>query len=298
MRVLIIGCGYVGVPLGTELARQGHEVFGLRRSGAAAAELKAVGIHPLAGDLTRRSDLEALPGPFDWVVNTAASSGGGEEDYRRIYLEGTRGLIEWLAGTPLRKYVYTSSTGVYGQEDGSVVNESSPTEPTAGTARVLVETEKLLLEAARQRGFPAVILRVAGIYGPGRGHYFKQFLRNEARIEGEGTRILNMIHRDDVAGCILAALRHGRPGEVYNAVDDEPVTQRHFFRWLAEVLGKEMPSAAPPGEPAAGKGRGGNKRVSNRKLKTELGYQFKYPTFREGYTAEIARLEAAGELEA
>ena len=297
MRVLIVGCGYVGLPLGTELVRLGHEVFGLRRSAGAAAEMKTAGIHPLAGDFTQASDLAALPGSFDWVVNTAATSGGDEADYRRTYLEGTRCLVDWLAGSPVRKYVYTSSTGVYGQEDGSLVNESSPTDPAGATARILVETEQLLLQAARDRGFPAVILRVAGIYGPGRGHYFKQYLRNEARIEGDGTRILNMIHRDDVAGCILTALQSGRPGEVYNAVDDEPVMQRRFFQWLSEVLGKYMPPVAAPGDAATGKGRGGNKRVSNRRLKMELGYRFKYPTFRDGYTAEMARLDAAGELD-
>jgi nucleoside-diphosphate-sugar epimerase len=297
MRVLIVGCGYVGVTLGTELTRLGHDVFGLRRSASQSGELKAAGIQPLTGDLTSRTDLDALPGPFDWVVNTAATSGGGEEDYRRTYLEGTRCLVEWLAGGPLRKYVYTSSTGVYGQDDGSLVNESSPTEPATPTARVLVETEQCLLQAARERGFPAVILRVAGIYGPGRGHYLKQYLRNEARLDGDGSRLLNMIHRDDVAGCIVAALQSGRPGQVYNAVDDEPVMQRRFFQWLSEVVGKYMPPAAAPGDPAAGKGRGGNKKVSNRRLRMELGYRFKYPTFRDGYTAEIARLQAADDFE-
>ena len=79
-----------------------------------------------------------------------------------------------------------------------------------------------------------MILRVAGIYGPDRGHWFKQFLKNEARIEGDGSRFLNMIHRDDVIGCIIAALKSGRPGEIYNAVDDEPVSQMNFFQWLAE----------------------------------------------------------------
>jgi nucleoside-diphosphate-sugar epimerase len=297
MRVLIVGCGYVGLPLGTELVGLGHEVYGLRRSAAAATELSAAGLRPLTGDLTSQSDLQALPGPFDWVVNTAATSGGGEEDYRRTYLDGTRCLLEWLAGRPPRKYVYTSSTGVYGQEDGSTVTESSLTEPAAPTARILVETEDLLRQASRERAFPAVILRVAGIYGPGRGHAFKQYLRNEARLEGDGSRILNMIHRDDVAGCIRVALQSGRPGETYNAVDDEPVMQRRFFQWLSEVLGKWMPPVAAPGDPAYGKGRGGNKRVSNRRLKMELGYRFKYPTFREGYTAEIARLQDAGQLD-
>ncbi len=295
MRVLIVGCGYVGLPVGAELARLGHEVFGLRRNRVAEAELQAAGIALLTGDVTQPEDLRKLPGPFDWVVNTVASTRGGAEEYREVYLEGTRHLIEWLQASPPKKFVYTSSTSVYAQDDGSLVKESSTTEPVNATSRVLLETEALLLCAAREQNFPAVILRVAGIYGPDRGHAFKQFLLNEARIAGDGRRWLNMIHRDDVVGAIIAALASGRPGEIYNAVDDEPVPQIHFFRWLAETLGKGMPPFAPEAEDRK---RGlTNKKVSNRKLTMEMGYQFKYPTFRQGYTAEILRLDRAGLLD-
>ena len=296
MRVLIVGCGYVGLPLGAELARQGHTVLGLCRTSAGDRELKAAGIAPLVGDITRADDLVALPGPFDWVVNTVSSTRGGVEEYREVYLQGTRHLIDWLRTAPPKKFVYTSSTSVYGQTDGSLVKESSLTQPPSETSRVLVETENLLLAAAREQAFPAVILRAAGIYGPERGHLFLQYLRNEARMAGQGERIINMIHRDDLVGAILAALVSGRPGEIYNAVDDEPVAQIHFFRWLSETLGKWMPPFET-GEENAGRKRGlTQKKVSNRKLKMELGYQFKYPTFRQGYTAEITRLDRAGQL--
>ncbi|MCU0785434.1 MAG: SDR family oxidoreductase [Verrucomicrobia bacterium] len=318
MRTMIIGCGYVGLPLGAELVKLGHEVFGLRRSADGDEELKAAGIAPLHADITQPQTLATLPTDFDWVVNCAASGGGGPDEYRRLYLQGTRNLIEWFAlgsagvppavgawsceGTRRRdagapRFVYTSSTGVYGQNDGSVVKETSPTEPATETAKVLVETEKVLLAAAREQNFPAVVLRVAGIYGPDRGYLLKQYLKNEARIEGNGGRILNMIHRDDLIGAIIAALKNGRPGEIYNAVDDEPVSQFTFFQWLAGTLGKDMPPSAPEDAEANRKPGVTNKRVSNRRLKMELGYQFKYPNFRKGYTAEIMRLEAAGELD-
>jgi nucleoside-diphosphate-sugar epimerase len=143
-----------------------------------------------------------------------------------------------------------------------------------------------------------VILRVAGIYGPERGHWFRQFLRDEARIEGDGSRFLNMIHRDDVVGCIIAALKNGRAGEIYNAVDDEPVCQIDFFQWLAAALGKPLPPSVSEDAGIVRKRGATNKRVSNRKLKTELGYQFKHPNFRSGYGAEISRLKRAGELPA
>jgi nucleoside-diphosphate-sugar epimerase len=327
MRVLIVGCGYVGLPLATELVRQGHEVFGLRRS--ATSKLEAAGITALTADVTRPETLAGLPRDFDWVVNCVSSGGGDAEDYRKLYLEGTRNLIEWLlpmsASSPrpsppltaeervaegremriasdgplatLPKFVYTSSTGVYGQNDGSLVDESSPTEPATETSRVLVETEKLLLKSATERKFSAVIVRAAGIYGPGRGYLLKQFLRGEARIEGEGGRLLNMIHRDDLIGIIIAALERGQPGTIYNAVDTEPVTQRDFFEWLAGTLGKPMPPRAPADAEITRRRGLTNKRISNQRLKTQLGWQYKYPTFREGYTAELERLGEANGLD-
>ena len=296
MRVLIVGCGYIGLPLGTELVKQGHEVFGLRRAHAAEAELKSAGIQPLIGDITKAEQLAQFPASYDWVVNCVSASGGGVEEYREVYLRGMQNLIRWLAPAPPKKFVYTSSTSVYGQNDGSLVEENSPTEPPVETGKILVETERVLLEAARQQRFPGVVLRLAGIYGPGRGYWFKQYLKNEARIEGAGTRILNMIHRDDVAGAIIAALKDGRPGEVYNVVDDEPVSQLHFFQWLSGPLEKELPPSVPEDPDAVRKRGVTNKRVCSRRLKLELGYQFKYPTFREGYTAEIRELERKGEL--
>jgi nucleoside-diphosphate-sugar epimerase len=293
MRVLIIGCGYVGLPLGVELIRLGHEVFGLRRNPVAENELKSAGLKPLFADVTQPETLEKLPRDFDWVVNCVAANGA---DYSETYLRGTKNLIAWLEASPPKKFVYTSSTSVYGQNDGSQIKESSPTEPLAETSKILVETEKVLLDAAAQKKFPAIVLRVAGIYGPGRGHLLKQFLKNEARVEGDGSRFLNMIHRDDLAGCIIAALKNGRAGEIYNAVDDEPVTQKNFLEWLAGTLGKYPPPSGSENSAENRKRGVTNKRVSNRRLKMELGYQFKHPNFRKGYTAELLRMDRAGEL--
>jgi nucleoside-diphosphate-sugar epimerase len=293
MRVLIVGCGYVGLPLGAELAQQGHEVFGLRRN--VSDELRAAGITSLQADITRPETLARLPRNFDWVVNCAASGGGSADDYRKLYLEGNRNLVAWLANSPPKKFVYTSSTSVYAQNDGSVVTEQSPAQPEAATAKVLVETEKLLLATAQSR-FPAVILRVAGIYGPGRGHAFKQFLIGDARVEGDGSRFLNMIHRDDLTGVIIAALERGAPGEIYNAADNEPVTQLNFFEWLAAELKRPLPPKVAADEEVWRKRGVTNKRVSNAKLRTELKYEFKFPDFRAGYAAEIARLAKTAAL--
>lgn len=299
MRVLIVGCGYVGFPLGVELLRRGHDVYGLRRSPAAEAELLRAGIKPLLADITQPASLQKLPRDFDWVVNCSASGGGDAEDYRKVYLDGNRHLVDWLNGSSVKKFVYTSSTSVYAQNDGSLVTEMSPAEPEAPTGKILVETEKLLLDAAgssrettSQQKFPTVILRVAGIYGPGRGYAFKQFLRGEARIEGDGARCMNMIHRDDVIGAIIAALEHGRPGEIYNAADDEPVSQRDFYAWLATELQQSLPPSVVADANLWRKRGVTNKRVSNSKLRAELKYEFQFPTFRAGYAAEIRQVKS------
>jgi nucleoside-diphosphate-sugar epimerase len=285
MRVLIVGCGYVGLPLGKELVRRGHEVFGLRRSVLAEAELLVAGIVPIHADITQPEILAKLPRNFDWVVNCAASGGGGAADYRKIYLEGNRNLVAWLAGSPLEKFVYTSSTSVYGQNDGSVVTEKSLVEPEADTSKILVEAEKLLLYAVAKHRFPAVILRVAGIYGPARGHWFKQFLRGEARIEGDGSRFLNMIHRDDLIGVICAALETGKPGEIFNVADCEPVAQLKFFEWLAAELKRPLPPKVVADVEIWRRRGVTNKRISNAKVRTELKYEFQFPDFRAGYKA-------------
>ena len=290
MRALIVGCGYVGLSLGVELVKQGHEVFGLRHSPGAENEIRSAGIKPLIADITKAQQLAQLPTSYDWVANCVSASGGGVEEYREVYLQGAKNLTAWLGTAPLKKFVYTSSTSVYGQNDGSLVKETSPTEPAADTAKILIEAERVLLEAARQADFPAVVLRLAGIYGPGRGYWFRQYLKNEARIEGTGARMLNIIHRDDVVGAIIAALKSGRPGEVYNVVDDEPVSQLSFFQWLSGQLGKKLPPSIPEDLDAVRKRGVTNKQVSNQRLKKALGYQFKYPSFRQGYAAEILRL--------
>jgi nucleoside-diphosphate-sugar epimerase len=292
MRVLIVGCGYVGLPLGAELVRQGHHVFGLRRNAAAENELKAAGIQPLIGDVTKPEELEKLPRDFDWVVNCV--SAGGAENYREVYLQGTRNLFRWLALQPPEKFIYTSSTSVYAQNDGSVMTEQSPAEPAMETSKILVETEKVLLDAFAKKNFPAVILRVAGIYGPGRGHWFRQFLKGDAHIEGDGSRFLNMIHRDDLVGCIVAALKNGRAGEIYNTVDDEPASQLKIFEWLAAELKRPMPPKMPADTETWRKRGVTNKRVNNSKLRSELKYEFRFPDFRAGYAAEIARLKQDG----
>lgn len=287
MRILIIGCGYVGLPLGARCAAAGHEVFAIRRSPPDVSGA----IRFLRADITKVEDLAKIAPQFDAVVNVVSSTRGGPEEYREVYLEGTRHILDWLKQNPPATYLYTSSTSVYAQNDGSWVTEESPTIPDSATSRVLVETERELLRAFREEKFPAIILRVAGIYGPERGHLFKQFLRGEATLRGDGDAFINSVHLDDVVGSLFHLLTRGRPGEIYNAADSEPVTQLEFFRWLSSTLHKPMPLSAPA-DPSRKRGLT-NKRVSNAKL-LATGYSMLYPTFREGYGEEMRRLGLVG----
>ena len=290
MRVLIIGCGYLGTALGQRLAGSGHQVWGLRRSSGSVDELRALGVEPWVADVTNPATLPPLGAGFDWVINALSSRGGGAEAYEKIYLQGTRNILEWMSVRPPKRYVHVSSTSVYGQTDGSEVTEVSPTEPANETSRILVSTEQLLLKATRTQDWPSIVLRAAGIYGPGRGHLFLQYLRDEATLTGEGERWLNMIHRDDLATAVQAALLRGVPGEIYNAADDESVTESTFYAWLARTLRRPMPPRVEIGAKIRKRGAT-HKRVSNARLKNDLGCSLAYPTFREGYLAEIHRLK-------
>jgi nucleoside-diphosphate-sugar epimerase len=280
---LIVGCGYVGLEAGRQWAARGAHVEGVRRSAADAEDLKAAGIVLRVGDVTRREDVLGWPGEWDVVVNAVSSSRGGAEVYRKVYGEGTEHLLGWMAGGRVGRYVHLSSTSVYGQVDGSWVDESSATAPASETSRLLVATEQRLIEAYGSSGLPASVLRVAGIYGPGRGHQLQQLLRSEARIQGDGTRWVNMVHRDDVASAIRIVSESGSPGRIYNVVDDEPVAQGDFVLWLAREYGLPLPPVATEEENAARKRGLTHKRVRNTRLRSETAWQPAYPTFREGY---------------
>ena len=289
MRILIIGCGYVGKPLGELLARQGHTVCGLRRSDSEDSELRSHNIEPIHADIADFADLQKLSPAYDVVINLVSSSKGGVDDYRQVYLDGTRNILRWLQGvTPGFRYFYTSSTSVYAQSDGSWVTEDSPTQPDSPTSQILIETERELLAARAEQHFPGVILRVSGIYGPGRGHLFKQFLRGEATLRDDGRSWINMIHVTDLAAAIAHLLSlPDLPAPIYNVTDNEPVTQFNYYTWLAQKLNRPLPPSAPS-DPTRKRGLT-SKRVSNSLLKS-TNFQFTYPTFREGYGAEMGNL--------
>lgn len=289
MKTLILGLGYVGTELAERLVRAGHSVVGVRRSAEGEQPLDAR-IEVREGDITKPDFWEELDGGFDWVVNCASSSRGGMEAYRAVFEGGARLLADWLAKHPPNRFVFTSSTSVYAQTDGSEVSEGSPAEGAGETGRILRAAEDAFQTSLTRPG-QACVLRVAGIYGPDRGHLFLKYLRDEAQITGSPDRWLNQVHRDDVAGAIHHLLAADEVPAMVNVADDEPVGQGTFFQWLAARLGKPMP---PVGETVKKRKRTAtNKRVANRLLRDVVGYHLQYPTYREGYLAEMERLGLA-----
>ena len=178
---------------------------------------------------------------------------------------------------PQARLIFVSSTSVYGQTQGEAVTEKSPAEPVSETSRILREAEEAALAAK------AIVVRSSGIYGPGRSVLFEKFSRDEAVIEGDGLRWINQIHRRDLVAALLHLAEVGRPGQIYNATDDIPVTYRDFYAWCGEFLGKPMP---PFGPVNLERKRGlTNKRVTNAKLRA-TGWSPFYPSFREGLAAD------------
>ena len=267
--VLIAGCGYVGLALCRHLHAAGCAVWGLRRDPNAAGLIVEAGGAPVIADLLRPETLASLP-PVEAVVSCQAPR-RGRDGYRETYLEATRNLLLALERRPPKTLLCISSTRVYGEARGAWVDEATPPEPDSDEGRILLEAERLVLSSS----IPSMVLRLAGIYGPGRD---RRRLLSAPQETSELSGYLNQIHLDDVVGVIALLLSRGTPGEVYLGVDEEPVSKAVFYPWLAEQAGIDWPTRA--GAPAAPSG----KRCSNRKLKA-LGYRFRHPDFRSGFPA-------------
>ncbi|PLS86288.1 MAG: NAD(P)-dependent oxidoreductase [Actinobacteria bacterium] len=285
MRILIAGCGYVGSALGLLLAADGHTVFGLRRNPALPAA-----INPIRADLSTPLPPEALPPDLDAVVSTASPGGSSDEAYRTAYVDGPRNLISALGEQEnIGRLVLVSSTGVYGQKNGEWVDEVSPTEPANTSGQRLLEGEELVLGGP----FRATVLRLGGIYGPGRTGMIERALRTPPP-KNAPPQYTNRIHRDDCAGALRHLLLLPDPEPVYLGVDHEPADRRTVAEWLAARFGENLPRdpSSPRQVPRDRPGRT-NKRCSN-KLLLRSGYEFRYPTFREGFAAQLDEAAAPG----
>jgi nucleoside-diphosphate-sugar epimerase len=266
---LVIGCGYLGAELLRELTRTGWKSTGITLSESSAAALRSEGLKVVAADL-RTSDFRILTENHPAVIIHCASSGkGGPPAYREIFLETTKRLLK---ETGFEHLIFTSSTSVYAQTDGSMVTEKDLAEPERETGKILRDTEELVL--AHQ----GTVLRLSGIYGPGRCVPLQKLLSGEAVIEGDGERIMNSIHRDDAVTAFSLAARHRWQG-ILNVADDTPVTQLEWFQWVCARTGRPLPPFVP--RDLSRKRAWTSKRVSNAKLRS-LGWSSQYPSFREG----------------
>lgn len=265
----MIGAGYIGLPLACSLKEQGHETTGWVSSEASRMRLEEKGLPAICADVADEKAWAQCDKNWDAMIYCVSSSRQGLKAFAVAHQRG----LELALKCGAARFLYVSSTSLYGQNDGSEVNEFSLTQPVSEKGKILLEAEE------RVKKCGGVIARLAGIYGPERGFWLQKILSGATVLEGNGERWLNQIHRDDAVSALSFLLYHSPPKEVWNVCDDEPVRLRDFCHWICETFDKPLPVITSPTiTPSRAKT---NKRVSNAKLRA-AGYRFLYPTFREG----------------
>jgi nucleoside-diphosphate-sugar epimerase len=268
--VLIAGCGFVGLPLARNFVSAGWETAALTATETSAAALRGEPFPAYALDITEKNSFSHLARRrFDIVVHCASSGRGDANAYAAVFLAGTQNL---MANLVYGRFIFTSSTSVYAQRDGSWVDETSPADPAPKTGQILRQTEDLILASE------GTVARLGGLYGPGRCAPLKKLLEGRAIIEEDGARVMNTLHQSDAAAA-LHFLAGTESSGLFNVVDNEPVTEIDWFRYVCQRLRKPLP---PTGPRNLDRKRGWtNKRVSNRRLRA-LGWNPGFPTFKEG----------------
>jgi nucleoside-diphosphate-sugar epimerase len=269
---LIIGCGYLGLVVAKAWIAAGHHVMATTRRVERFAELQPLGIEPVLANVLDQESLGTLP-TVPTVLYCVGLDRATGDSMRTVYVDGLANVLGALR-RPVR-FLYVSSTSVYGQTHSEEVDEGAATEPSEEAGRIVLEAEMLL----RERLPEAIILRLAGIYGPGR-------LLSVAAIKAgtvlarDPDRLLNLIHVEDGARAIVAADECGRPGAIYNVSDGQPVTRREFYTSLARLVHAPPPQFAPRGSKD-----GACRRIVNRKILDELGVELRYPGYVSGLAA-------------
>lgn len=285
-RYLIVGCGYVGMRLARHLPA--GTVLALARDAARARQLAALGLVPVRGDLDAPASLRHLP-PVETIFHLAPPPDGGDSDPR------TRHLLASLArpGRRPRRLVYVSTTGVYGNRAGEWLDEHTPTQPQTPRARRRADAEAQLRAFGRHAGVQVSILRVPGIYGPGRLP-LEKLRQGQPVVDYDPPHYGNRIQVDDLVRALLAAARRGRPQRLYIASDGRPATQAEFLDALAAAAGLPPPPHITPAEAAARLSPltlsflAESRRLQNRRLREELGVQLQYGDFRQGIEASLS----------
>ncbi|HEB92990.1 MAG TPA: SDR family oxidoreductase [Gammaproteobacteria bacterium] len=283
--VLIAGCGDIGQRVARLYRAQGASVRGLARSESSAARLRAGGIEPVFGDLAKGATLKNLPTAEAVLFYFAPPPAQGERDPLLQNFLAAIGVARRPA-----KLVLISTTAVYGDCRGVWITEAQAVQPQTARGRRRLDAENTLRCWGRETGVPFVILRVGGIYGPGR--------LPVARLE-KGLPILdpvespqtNRIHQDDLAQVCVAAMERGVPGEVYNIADGHPGTMSQYFIDVAKALGLPPPPVVPRAEAEKVMSAGmlsylqESRRLDNRKMREELAVELRYPDLAAGLAA-------------
>lgn len=280
-RLLIVGCGDIALRALPQLARN-YQVFGLVRGAAQADRIAALGAIPLTGDLDNPATLAGLAGVADLILHLAPPGESGERDQR------SANLIAALAAWPLRRMVYISTSGVYGDCGGAWVDEDRPLAPQTVRALRRVDAERALLAWGKQSGVAVAVLRVPGIYAAERLP-LAQLRRGAPVLRAEDDVYTNHIHADDLAAVCLAALERSAAGRIYNASDDSEIKMGDYFDLVADRARLPRPpriarTAAEAGAIAEGllSFMRESRRLTNTRMKAELGVRLRYPSVYEG----------------
>lgn len=294
-RLIIFGCGYVGTAFAQRALVKGWEVCALTRNAQQAEELRTLGLSKVVTAELHGTDWhEEFTGDYDYCLNCVSSAGGGLDGYRLSYLEGMRSIRRWAEGKRVGTLVYTSSSSVYPQTGGVWVNETCGHEGVSASGEILLQSEGVAMEVPMpwERAY---VLRLSGIYGPGRHMLLDQLRAGEQRFNGRGEHYLNLIHRDDVVGALDAvfASTGGHTSGVYNLSDGHPYPKIEVVQWLAEQVGAQVPLFT--GEPGDGprallfrKGPMPSRCISNKLLQERFGWTPRYPDFKAGYAALLS----------
>jgi nucleoside-diphosphate-sugar epimerase len=283
-RLLIVGCGDVGLRAARQLGTR-CRLRALTSQPERLALLRASGITPLLGDLDQPATLRRLAGLAARVLHLAPPPNQGATDPR------TRHLLSALArGTESIRLIYASTTGVYGDAGGALFDETRPVAPASDRGRRRVDAERQLRQRGRSARLHATILRIPGIYAPDRpgGHPRERLLRGTPVLLPEDDVHTNHIHADDLARSTLAALWRGRPQRVVHACDDTELRMGDYFDLAADLAGLPRPPRISRAQaqvqlpPMLLSFMSESRRLINRRLKTELRVQLRYPHVRDG----------------
>ncbi len=276
MHVLIAGCGWLGSAIAQVLLQRGDRVTGIRSNPDRAEKLRSQGVVPLVLDLTEPTSIRQIPRDVDVILALQSADSGSAAAYQRAYLQVNRTLLAAARRLQLTAFVHSGSTGVFEQMDGSDVDETTVPTPDSATGRVLLEAEGLILRASDE-GIPSRLVRLSGLYGPGRIGILDRVRRGLIGTGVNGDRWMNFCHQEDAAATLIAAMDRGKAGETYHATDAHPLRRREVAEFVANRLDIEVSTTTPESNAPVT-----HRRVLGARTLDALNLELKWPSLRLG----------------